>query len=208
MHCQEPWYVGVQNDQTYIVAGEPPAQGNDYPNHQADRTVIAKVYLNDRSAQRIAACVNACRGIPTGRLKKIAAHGSIIDSEIRVEAAAEGVDTKPPEARAKVFGAIGTERHYQETKWGDLVDHPQSVGAYLTLMRVHLTRAENAWAGANHDFDALDCLRKVLAIGVACGEQHGMPSRLNPGPTPIVEPQINLDGYREAGSAFVDDEPD
>lgn len=69
MHCQEPWYVGVQNDQTYIVAGEPPAQGNDHPNHQADRTVIAKVYLNDRSAQRIVTCVNACHGIPSEQLE-------------------------------------------------------------------------------------------------------------------------------------------
>jgi len=87
------------------------------------------------------------------------------------------VETKLPEARAKVFDAIGAERYYQEMKWGDLVDHPQSVGAYLTLMRVHLARAENAWAGANNDLEALNCLRKVLAIGVACGEQHGLPKR-------------------------------
>lgn len=79
--------------------------------------------------------------------------------------------------RERVFEAIKGERRYQEIKWGDLVDHPQSVGAYLTLMRVHLARAENAWAGANNDMEALDCLRKVLAIGVACGEQHGMPCR-------------------------------
>lgn len=191
MHCQEPWYVGVQNDQTYIVAGEPPAEGNDYPNHQADRTVIAKVYLNDRSAQRIAACVNACIGIPTERLKKIAAHGSIVDSEICGESAVDSVDTKLPEARAKVFDAIGVERYYQELKWGDLVDHPQSVGAYLTLMRVHLARAENAWAGANNDLEALNCLRKVLAIGVACGEQHGMPRRHDAEPTLRANPFLD-----------------
>lgn len=110
--------------------------------------------------------------------------------------------------RARVFEAINGERRYQEMKWGDLVDHPQGVGAYLTLMRVHLTRAENAWAGANNDMEALDCLRKVLAIGVACGEQHGMPRRVDTAPTPPVvqgpqkEPQINLEGYSEAGSSL------
>ncbi len=90
--------------------------------------------------------------------------------------------------RERVFEAINGERHYQETKWGDLVDHPQSVGAYLTLMRVHLSRAENAWAGANNNIEALDCLRKVLAIGVACGEQHGMPRRPDQLPTLRINP--------------------
>lgn len=97
--------------------------------------------------------------------------------------------------RERVFEAINGERRYQEMKWGDLVDHPQSVGAYLTLMRVHLARAENAWAGANNDMEALDCLRKVLAIGVACGEQHGMPLRIDTTPAPSTpttqEPQAN-----------------
>jgi len=77
----------------------------------------------------------------------------------------------------QLAAAIAAERYYQEMKWGDLVDHPQSVGAYLTLMRVHLARAENAWAGANNDLEALHCLRKVLALGVACGEQYGLPKR-------------------------------
>jgi hypothetical protein len=90
--------------------------------------------------------------------------------------------------RARVFEAINGERYYQETKWGTLEQHPQSVGAYLTLMRVHLTRAENAWAGANNDMEALDCLRKVLAIGVACGEQHGMPRRQDKAPTLHANP--------------------
>lgn len=90
--------------------------------------------------------------------------------------------------RERVFEEINRERSYQEMKWGDLVDHPQSVGAYLTLMRVHLARAENAWAGANNDLKALDCLRKVLAIGVACGEQHGMPRRPDQSPTLRTNP--------------------
>ena len=55
-------------------------------------------------------------------------------------------EEKLPELRANVYDAIGTERYYQEQKWGSIEEHPQSVGGYLTLMRVHLTDAEAAWA--------------------------------------------------------------
>jgi hypothetical protein len=80
-------------------------------------------------------------------------------------------------ASTTIFDAIDSERCYQEQKWGSIEEHPQSVGGYLTLMRVHLTKAEAAWASSNNDKEALNCLRKVLALGVACGEQHGLPKR-------------------------------
>jgi hypothetical protein len=84
---------------------------------------------------------------------------------------------KLPQLRANVYYAIGTERYYQEQKWGMLEEHPQSVGGYLMLMRTYLTEAEAAWAKADTVEEALHCLRKVLALGVACGEQHGLPKR-------------------------------
>lgn len=90
--------------------------------------------------------------------------------------------------RDQVFAAIGTERIYQELKWGTLEEHPQSVGAYITLMRVHLDKAADAWAGSAGDAEALDRIRKVLAIGVACGEQHGMPRRHDAEPTLRANP--------------------
>lgn len=40
-----PYYLGVQNDALYLVAGKKPALNNDYPNHKTDRTVIAKVFI-------------------------------------------------------------------------------------------------------------------------------------------------------------------
>jgi len=96
---------------------------------------------------------------------------------VALEGEVSAIDTESDEKRGAVFDAIGTERIYQELKWGTLQEHPQSVGAYLTLMRVHLADAEAAWARSNGDAMALDRLRRVLAIGVACGEQHGMPKR-------------------------------
>ena len=79
--------------------------------------------------------------------------------------------------RTQVFDAIDSERDYQDRKWGTAAEHPHEVGGWLTLMDVHLQRAKAAWAGANSDAEALDALRKVLAIGVACAEQHGIPGR-------------------------------
>lgn len=61
-HTSGPFYVGAQNDALFIVVGRPPALNNDYPNHTADRTAIAKVY-DDSNAERIVACMNAMEGI-------------------------------------------------------------------------------------------------------------------------------------------------
>jgi hypothetical protein len=79
--------------------------------------------------------------------------------------------------RTKVYEIIDSERYYQERKWGTINQHPHEVGAYLTLMDVHLSRAKEALAGRADDYGALEALRKVIAIGVACAEQHGMPGR-------------------------------
>jgi hypothetical protein len=79
--------------------------------------------------------------------------------------------------RTKVYDAIDSERNYQDRKWGTVDQHPHEVGGWLTLMRKLLTDAEAAWAGSNGDYTALQEIRKVLAVGVACAEQHGLPGR-------------------------------
>jgi hypothetical protein len=79
--------------------------------------------------------------------------------------------------RDKAYIAIDTERAYQMRKWGTVKERPHEVGAWLTLMRVHLNDAEQAWANSSGDHNALNELRKVLALGVACAEQHGLPCR-------------------------------
>ena len=92
-----------------------------------------------------------------------------------------------------VLAAVIGERSYQDRKWGTISERPHEVGGYITLMRKLLNDAEAAWAGSRGDKDALDELRKVVAVGVACFEQHGVPSRMR------KEPKMNIDGYREAG---------
>ena len=44
-------------------------------------------------------------------------------------------------------------------------------------MRKLLTDAESAWASSNGDYKALCELRKVLAVGIAGAEQHGLSTR-------------------------------
>ncbi len=81
-------------------------------------------------------------------------------------------------AQADVLAAVIGERSYQDQKWGTIQERQKQVGSYLTLMRVHLAEAEAAWATSSGDESALDEMRKVVAIGVACFEQHGVPSRM------------------------------
>ncbi len=100
--------------------------------------------------------------------------------------------------RTKVFEAIDSERYYQDRKWGALAERPHEVGGWLALMDVHLHRAKAAWAGANNDAEALEALRKVLAIGVACAEQHGIPSRSRSQP---VSERMRAGGFHRTQGA-------
>lgn len=79
--------------------------------------------------------------------------------------------------RAKVYGAIDTERNFQDRKWGTVKEHPHEVGGWITLMRKLLHDAEVAWSSSRGDSAALEEIRKVIAVGVACGEQHGLQTR-------------------------------
>src|SRR4051812_24507266 len=82
-----------------------------------------------------------------------------------------------PANRNEVFEAIIGERKFQDRKWGTIDQHPHEVGGWLTLMRKLLTDAEAAWSASNGDRGALDEVRKLLAVGVACCEQHGIERR-------------------------------
>jgi hypothetical protein len=96
-----------------------------------------------------------------------------------------------------VIAAVIGERAYQDRKWGTPREHPHEVGGWITLMRAKLDAAQNAWAGSRGEEKALHELRKVVAIGVACFEQHDVPSRGNPCPV------SNDEAWREAGSRLI-----
>ena len=80
---------------------------------------------------------------------------------------------------AHIENAIAGERAYQDRKWGSPHEHPHEVGAWLTIMRHKLLDAEAAWTHGLDDHDALKEVLKVVAVGVACLEQHGVVTRDN-----------------------------
>ena len=81
------------------------------------------------------------------------------------------------QTREQVYRAIDSERDHQDRKWGTIQQHPHEVGAWLTLIRQHLRDAESAWCNSNGDYMALQEVRKIAAIAVACAEQHGITHR-------------------------------
>lgn len=79
--------------------------------------------------------------------------------------------------RGEVYKAIDSERKFQDRKWGTIEKHSHEVGGWLTLMRKLLGDAEKAWSESGGDREALAEIRKVIAVGVACCEQHGVSER-------------------------------
>ncbi len=83
----------------------------------------------------------------------------------------------------KVIDVLLTEREYQKKRWGtrqadgSFTENAHSVGNYLLFMQDYLTEAIHR-ASREDGFDgALDSLRKVMALGIRCFEEHGIPSR-------------------------------
>lgn len=76
-----------------------------------------------------------------------------------------------PIKRNVVFEAITGEREYQNKKWGD---PPHEVAAYILYMEHHLSKARRLSSEQRGDENSLDELRKVVTLGVACMEQHGV----------------------------------
>lgn len=87
--------------------------------------------------------------------------------------------------RRMVYGAIDTERAYQE-KWDTAESSGKhETGAFILFMEEYLSEArrlestlESGGNTPEHEGEtALDFVRKVTALGVACMEQNGAPFR-------------------------------
>lgn len=76
-----------------------------------------------------------------------------------------------------VYQNIDRERDYQDKKWGDQNDRRHTPGDFIVFMQDYLTEAAHK-ASREHGWEpALDVLRKVVALGVACLEVRGCPPR-------------------------------
>lgn len=80
--------------------------------------------------------------------------------------------------RQEVYAAIDTERNYQDSKWSPVEDHQHTIEEWLVYIQDYLTEAiHQASRNASPSPDALDTIRKITGMGVACMEQNGAPVR-------------------------------
>ncbi len=70
--------------------------------------------------------------------------------------------------RENVYKIIDNEREYQDEKW----PKQRSVAEELLIMQTFLDKARTSYASALGEGVALDQIRKVVAIGVRCMENH------------------------------------
>lgn len=89
--------------------------------------------------------------------------------------------------RTEVFKALDTERDYQLRRWGyrqgdsTMKEATHSVGEFLVYMQDYLTEAFHEASRAPGDATAIEVMRKVVALGIACFEQNGVPVRQHEG---------------------------
>ncbi len=85
--------------------------------------------------------------------------------------------------RGDVYAAIDGELEYQKQRWGQSLsgnrpgNGERSLDEFVLYMEGYMRDAVHA---ASHYADpevTLDVLRKVVALGVRCFEQHGVPQR-------------------------------
>jgi uncharacterized membrane protein len=87
-------------------------------------------------------------------------------------------------SREEVFKVLDGEREYQNSKWspyhltdGIPADHTKSVGDFITYMDDYFRKAKEQYTTETGSRGALENLRKVAALAVACFERHGVPER-------------------------------
>lgn len=105
--------------------------------------------------------------------------------------------------------AVVEERRYQDQKWPNGND--LSIGEELYLMQMHLRDAGDAWASETPpETEALDILRKVVAMGVRCMENNGVVFRDEPIKKKVhyidVEGDVDMDKLVEAVRAYSDNQ--
>ena len=79
--------------------------------------------------------------------------------------------------RIDIFDVISNERDYQDLKWTPDKHGNHEVEAYLLYMEHYLSEARKSVSTTDGTEGALDSMRKVVALGVACFEKHGVPER-------------------------------
>jgi len=86
-------------------------------------------------------------------------------------------------SREEVYKALDTERDYQDARWNEDTTSSRglhSVTEWLVYMQDYLDEAKHTVSRASDEeigTKALEIIRKITAMGVACMEQNGAISR-------------------------------
>jgi len=83
--------------------------------------------------------------------------------------------------RQDIYAELNMEREYQDSLWGgrnhDKFHEPE---AWITYMEHYINLAKQELATKHHDISipvAMNNMRKVVALGIACMENYGCPPR-------------------------------
>jgi hypothetical protein len=87
-----------------------------------------------------------------------------------------------PCPRDEVYTIIEAERNRQDQKWPAYHETSEE----LTLLRHYMRQADEAWAVNHGDNEALNEVRKAVAVAVRCMEKHGAPLRLTKMPSQVL----------------------
>lgn len=97
-----------------------------------------------------------------------------IEEQIKI---AKVISIPRPPVREDIYLAIDIERNYQDTNFPRTKDNPRSIGEYILIMEEAMSQARANWYGNVPDKNSLEMLRKVVATGIRCFEDHGIPRR-------------------------------
>lgn len=81
--------------------------------------------------------------------------------------------------RNEVYKIIDSERDYQDMKWGPQHDRHHEVESFVLYMEDYLQETRKNLSRNGGVEKGLDSLRKVVALGIACFESHGVSERGN-----------------------------
>lgn len=80
-----------------------------------------------------------------------------------------------------VWAAILRERNYQNEKWGHPDHNPHTIFEWIGIMEKEIQEAKAAYFQRPADgIQMLQEILQVVAVGVACMEQHGIRERQYP----------------------------
>lgn len=86
------------------------------------------------------------------------------------------LDDELKRQKEEIYKTIDEERDYQDKIWGNNHDKNHSVGDFTLYMKYYLDQVIKEYT-CGEIKSSLDDMRKLVALGIACFEIHGVPKR-------------------------------